>query len=150
SLSTHGVELRPVLVATNERLRQQKNRLACSLTPAIESLHVTYISIVSADFESSATKLSRIIVSLSNFSKYAIVRISPSFKAVRGCHDSNSCAREISGRRCRGSFCGNGLWTIRDREPVMSTTMLASCRIENSPGLPILIGPVTDSPVAIN
>ena len=37
-----------------------------------------------------------------------------------------SCAREISGRRCRGSFCGNGLSTNRVREPVMSTTMLQS------------------------
>ena len=34
--------------------------------------------------------------------------------------------REISGRRCRGSFCGIGLSTNRVREPVMSTTMLPS------------------------
>src|SRR5262245_23266856 len=75
----------------------------------VRDRYIRYILIVSGDFESSATKLSRIILSLSNFSKYAIVRINPSFKGMRGCHNNSSCALEISGRRCRGSFCGNGL-----------------------------------------
>ena len=46
--------------------------------------------------------------SASNFSKYAMVRIKPSFNCMRGFHANNSCAREISGRRWRGSSCGNG------------------------------------------
>ena len=59
---------------------------------------------IAAQRESSATNLSRTLLSLSNFSKYAIVQINPSFRGVRGCQDKSSCAREISGRRCRGRF----------------------------------------------
>ena len=40
--------------------------------------------------------------------------------------------------------------TSFDREPVMASTFSASSRMVNSPGLPILIGPVTSSGVAIS
>jgi len=58
-------------------------------------------------------------------------------------------ARLMSGWRWRGSFSGSGRRTILERELSMSTIMVASSRIVNSFGLPMLIGPVTSSSVAI-
>lgn len=61
-----------------------------------------------------------------------------SLQAFRQRHgrSSSSCAWLISGRRCFGSSCGSGRWTIRDREPVMAITFSASSRIVNSFGVP--------------
>ena len=73
----------------------------------------------------------------------AIVRVSPSLSGDRGDQPSTSCALEISGRRWRGSSCGSGRCTIREREPISSITCEASSRMVNSVGLPMLIGPVT-------
>ena len=76
-------------------------------------------------------------------SKYGIVRRKPSSNGTTGLHPNFDCAIAISGRRCRGSSCGNGRCTTRDCEPVSATTRSASSRIVNSPGLPRFTGPIT-------
>ena len=60
---------------------------------------------------------------------------------VRGSQPRFFCALEISGRRWRGSSCGNGRNSIREREPVSEITSSPSSRIDISAGLPTLIGP---------
>ena len=44
----------------------------------------------------------------SSRSKYLMVRVNPSLSAICGFQPSRSCAREISGWRCFGSFSGSG------------------------------------------
>ena len=51
-------------------------------------------------------------------------------------------ASVMSGRRRVGSSTGSGRWTIGEREPSSSTTVLASSRTVYSSGLPMLTGPV--------
>ena len=79
-----------------------------------------------------------------------MVRLSPSLSGVFGGQFSTVRACEMSGRRWRGSSSGFGRCTMREREPVISITSEASCSIENSSGLPMLIGPVTVSGVSIS
>src|SRR6266849_363608 len=86
----------------------------------------------------------------SNRSKYAMVLIRPSLTAMCGFQLSKSCAREMSGWRCFGSFSGRGRRTTREREPTNSITIWASSMILNSVGLPIFAGPVTSAGVAIS
>ena len=57
---------------------------------------------------------------LSTCREAAIVRCSPSRTGTRGSQPSARLAREMSGRRCRGSSLGRGAKTIGERAPVRS------------------------------
>ena len=61
-----------------------------------------------------------------------IVFSSPSSSGTRGSQPIFSLARVISGRRWTGSSWGSGKKTIREAEPVIRITVLASSRIVNS------------------
>ena len=78
-------------------------------------------------------------------SKYSTVAVKPSFSAILGSHCSFLRASEISGCRRTGSSCGMARQTIRDREPVIDSTISdsaisANSRMVNSAGLPMLTG----------
>jgi hypothetical protein len=71
-------------------LANSLGRISLNFTMTFKDGYSRYVVIVLADFDSSVTKLSRITLSLSNFSKYAMVRNSPSCKGVRGRQDKRS------------------------------------------------------------
>ena len=56
----------------------------------------------------------------------------------------------MSGRRCLGSSSGRGLNMSFEDEFVSSKMVSANSIMVNSPGLPRLMGPVTDESLAIN
>src|SRR5262249_917152 len=68
-------------------------------------------------------------------------RTSPSLSIVRGFQSSRSWAREMSGRRWRGSSSGRDRGTMRECERVKSITIVADSTIENHVELQLLTGP---------
>ena len=69
----------------------------------------------------------------------------PISSGILGSHPRISLALVMSGRRCLGSSPGRGRWMIFELEPVCLIASSASCKMVNSPGLPMLTGPIVFS-----
>jgi len=73
----------------------------------------------------------------------------PSSSATFGSQSSAERASAMSGWRCFGSSAGSGWNTSFERPPTSFSTISASASMVNSPGLPMLMGPVKPAGVSI-